>query len=251
MVKLDNPVWKTLHSAGNDVNKQLQALLEGDGDSYETIEALAEGLSHQLSWYSATAYVLPHLAALFPSLSKEEQMFLVGRMGAAIAAEADCPLTPGTEAHSEFCEGLDSLRRQITPLLTDAGLHALLQEDEELGLMFCLGALAILGDRNHAYGLWYLSGSSWEEGPGACSCGWYDELLPLIEQPDCIQPAEIAAWDKQSLDEESVWLDGLLKAAGDEMVRPILPLLYGTGTCPDCGEQEPYWAWMNRYWEEC
>jgi hypothetical protein len=37
--------------------------------------------------------------------------------------------------------------------------------------MFALGALAVVGDRKHAYDLWYLSGSTWEEGPAACECG--------------------------------------------------------------------------------
>ena len=44
-------------------------------------------MSCQLSWYSAAAYVLLHLAALCPSLSKEGGC-PIARMGAAIAAEA-------------------------------------------------------------------------------------------------------------------------------------------------------------------
>ena len=93
MVQLNDPVWKTLSSAGNDADKWLQVLLDGKGDTRENIEILAEDLSHQLSWYDATAYVLPHLAALCPRLSKDDKVFLIARMGAAIAAEADCPLS--------------------------------------------------------------------------------------------------------------------------------------------------------------
>ncbi len=88
MIKLNAPVWQTLSSAGNDAEKWLLALTEGNGNTRETIEILAEDLSHQLSWYTATAYTLPHIAAFCPKLSKENKVFLIAQMGAAIATEA-------------------------------------------------------------------------------------------------------------------------------------------------------------------
>ena len=251
MVNLNDPVWKTLSSAGNDADKWLQVLLDGKGDTRENIEILAEDLSHQLSWYDATAYVLPHLAAFCPRLSKEDKVFLIAQMGAAIAAEAECPLAPDTEAYHEFQEGLEGLRQETKSLAADTEVHALLGAGTETGTMFALGALAMIGDRKHAYGLWYMSGSTWEEGPAACTCGWEDECVPLAEQPDCIEPTEIGPWDGKTLDDERVWLSGLLELAGDDMIRPVLPLVYGTGICPDCGEREPYWSWMDRYMAEC
>ena len=250
MVKLDDPVWKTVSSAGNDADKWLQVLTEGKGDIRETIEIVAEDLSHQLSWYSATAYALPHLAALCGKLSKEDQVFLIAQMGAAIAAEAVCPLVPDTQAYLEFQEGLEGLGKEAKPLITDPDVHDLLNADGELGSMFALGALAVLGDRSHAYDLWYLSGSTWEEGYASCVCGWRDEEIPLTEQPECIEPFELDAWDKMSLDNEAVWLNGLLELAGDTVIAPVLPLLYGEGTCPECGRREPYWTWLDRYREE-
>ena len=247
MIKLNAPVWQTLSSAGNDAEKWLLALTEGNGNTRETIEILAEDWSHQLSWYPATAYTLPHIAAFCPKLSKEDKVFLIAQMGAAIATEAMAPLSPESEAYHEFHEGLDGLRKETEALLTDAEVHALLKADAELGTMFSLGALAIIGNRAHAYALWYLSGSTWEEAPAACPCGWEDETLPLAEQPDPLEPIEILPWDKKSLDNEAVWLNGLLELAGDDLIRPILPLVYGTGTCPDCGKQEPYWDWFCRF----
>ncbi len=170
MIKLNAPVWQTLSSAGNDAEKWLLALTEGNGNTRETIEILAEDLSHQLSWYTATAYTLPHIAAFCPKLSKEDKVFLIAQMGAAIATEAIEPLSPESEAYREFHEGLEGLRKETESLLTDAEVHALLETDAELGTMFSLGALAIIGNRAHAYALWYLSGSTWEEGPAACEC---------------------------------------------------------------------------------
>lgn len=118
MIRLDAPIWKKLSSAGNDVDRWLRELMEGKGDLRESIEVVAEDLSHQLSWYSATAYALPHLAALCPRLSKEDRVYLIAQMGAAIAAEAVEPLEPDTEAYREFQEGLEGLRRETVPLLT-------------------------------------------------------------------------------------------------------------------------------------
>ena len=86
MIRLDSPIWKKLSSAGNDVDRWLRELMEGKGDLRESIEVVAEDLSHQLSWYSATSYALPHLAALCPRLSKEDRVYLIAQMGAAIAA---------------------------------------------------------------------------------------------------------------------------------------------------------------------
>ncbi len=49
MICLDAPVWKKLSSAGNDANRWLRELMEGKGDLRESIEVVAEDLSHQLS----------------------------------------------------------------------------------------------------------------------------------------------------------------------------------------------------------
>ena len=183
--------------------------------------------------------------------SKEDRVYLIAQMGAAIAAEAVEPLEPDTEAYREFQEGLEGLRRETVPLLTDPEVHNQLCGDAELGTMFALGALAVVGDRKHAYDLWYLSGSTWEEGPAACECGWDDETISLTEPPEFLEPVEIGPWDKQSLADEAVWLYGLLSLIGDEMIAPILPLVYGTGTCPECGERESFWVWMDRFVGEC
>lgn len=249
MVDFNNPVWTELDSAGNDAMKWLRYLVEGEGDFRENAEILAEDLSHQLSYYSATAYVLPHLAALCGRLEPEDKIFLIAHMGAAIAAEAECPLSPDTEPYREFQEGLAGLGRETKQLLTGQELAGFLQEDPELGQMFALAALSILGDRGHAYGLWLLSAYGWEMGHAACACGWDQEEYVFAEE-DCLEPVSIGPWDGKSLEEEAVWLQGLLSLAGDTEMTPVLPLVYGTGTCPACGRQEPYWSWLKRFMEE-
>ena len=246
MIDLSAPVWQTLSAAGNDADKWLRRLLEGPEEFREAMEILGEDLSHQLSYYSATAYVLPHLAALCDRLTPAERMFLIAQIGPAIAAEAARPLEEGTEAWREFQEGVGGLRPAAADLIQNH-MDTLTAASGEERTMFALGALALLGDRGHAYGLWFLSGSCWEEGPAACVCGWNDECLPLAEEPDCLESASIAPWDGQSLDEEAVWLSGLLSLFADETVLPVLPLVYGSVTCPECGRREPYWAMMDRY----
>ena len=247
MIDLYSPVWDTLASAGNDADKWLRRLLDGSEEFHEAVEILTEDLSHQLSWYSATAYVLPHLAVLCAGLSREDKVFLISRLGAAISAEAEWPLEPDSEAFREFQEGLAGLRRETEALAVDPAVHELLARDQELAQQFALSALSILGDLRHAYDLYLLSAYCWEEGHAACACGWNDEELPLAEKPDCIRPAEIKPWDGRSLEDEAVWFAGLLALAGDEEISPVLPLVYGTGVCPDCGRREPYWNWLDRF----
>lgn len=239
MIRLDSPIWKKLSSAGNDADRWLRELVEGNGELRENIEVVAEDLSHQLSWYSATSYALPHLAALCSRLSKEDKVYLIAQLGAAIAAEAVEPLEPDTEAYREFHEGLEGLRRETVPLLTDPEVHTKLCGEAELGTMFALGALAVVGDRKHAYDLWYLSGSTWEEGPAACVCGWEDETVSLAEPLEFLEPAEIGLWDRHSLEDEAVWLYGLLSLIGDEMMPPFFPLCTAPGPARSAESKNP------------
>ena len=224
MVDLNAPVWKTLYSAGNDAEKWLGRLLSGEAEFREVMEILGEDLSHQLSWYSATAYVLPHLAVFCKKLSPKERMFLVGQIGPAIAAaESENGLPPDTEDFRELQEGLDGLRPLVQDLIRNHQdtLDAAGPEEQQ---MFALGALAVLGNRRHAYDLFLLSAYCWEEGHAAC--------------------------DGQSLADEAVWFSGLLSRFGDEEILPVLPLVYGTGTCPECGKEEPYWTWLDRFMKD-
>ncbi len=250
MIDLNAPVWKTLSAAGNDADKWLRCLLEGNGDIRENITILAEDLSHQLSYYSATAYALPHLAAFCAKLSTEDKIFLIAQIGAAIAAESYDPLQPQTEAYEQFMEGLTGLRSELAALMQNTKLENFLTSDIGLGQEFALSALSILGDRKHAYAIYLMSGSCWEEWCAACTCGWNDETLLLSDQPECFKPIQIDVWDGKSLTDEAVWFYGLLELAGDEEIKPIVPLLYGTGICPNCGKQEPYWAWFDRFMED-
>lgn len=246
MVDLNAPVWKELSSAGNDTEKLLSRLLSGKGDFREDLKILDENLSHQLSYYNATAYALPHLAALCGKLSPEDRLFLIAHMGAAIAAEGETPLVPDTTEYQEFHEGLRGLSPVAEDLIQNH-LDLLDNAPYEERSMFVLGALAVLGDRRRAYILYFLSGSCWEEAPAACTCGWEDECVLLKEPECCIEAAEIPPWDGKSLNEEAVWVKGLLERAEDEDIGPVIPLLYGTGVCPECGKRESYWNWYDRF----
>ena len=249
MVDLNAPIWGQVDSAGNDADKWLRRLLNGEEEFREGMEVLAEDLSHQLSWYSATACVLPHLAALCKTLSPADRMFLIAQMGPAAAAEADCPLEEGTELWREFHEGVTGLRAVTVDLLQNH-MDTLEAASGEERQMFALGALSFLGDRKHAYALWLLSGYCWEDGSAACACGWSDECFHFADRQEYLKPAAIAPWDGKSLEDEAVWFSGLLSRFGEDMILPILPLVYGEGVCPECGRREPFWAWHERFYQE-
>ena len=117
MIDLNNPIWKTVHGASGHVDQQLRRLLAGEGDFRENMDVLAENLSHQLSWYDATSYVLPHLARLCERLSVEDKLYLIAQIGPAIAAESQVSLSPDTEAYREFQEGLAPLAQETRELL--------------------------------------------------------------------------------------------------------------------------------------
>ena len=55
MIDLNAPVWRAINQYAQ---KSLQQLEAGEGDFRETVDCLAENLSHQLSYYDATAYAL-------------------------------------------------------------------------------------------------------------------------------------------------------------------------------------------------
>ncbi len=250
MIPLDAPVWGQLSSAGGDVRALLPKLVRGE-DFRANLALLSEDLSHQLSFYNATAYVLPYLADLCTKLPLEDKLYLIAYTGPAVAAEGVASLPPDNEPYREFQEGLISLRRQAAALVADgAALELLRASGLELRQMFTLAALALIGDRRHAFYL-YLQVGCWEF-PAACpneDCGWNDETLPLEEEPECLTPVSIGAWDGTSLDHEAVWLNGLLTAMGDEEFSACLPYLYGQCTCPECGERGPFWDWIHRFFE--
>lgn len=246
MVDLNDSVWRGLDSAGGNAAEALRRVLEGGGAFRENMAILGENLSHQLTWYSATACVLPHLAALCPRLSPADRMFLIAQMGPAAAAEAEWPLSPGTDVYREFYEGINGLRPVVKDLIQNH-MDVLTAASEADRAMFALGALAFLGNRRRAYALWHLSGYCWEEGPAACSCGWECELFDLTADSEYLEAADIAPWDGKSLKDEAVWLNGLLSRLGVEEIP--LPRLYGTAACPECGKREPYWTMFDCYWK--
>lgn len=241
MIAIEDPVWEKQSSAYGDVRRMLQDLLSAQEDRRELIADLAENISHQLSYYSATAYILPHLAALAPKLNQYEQIYLISELGPAIAAESSEPLPKGSQEYQEFHEGLAALKELTLKLVISPESQQLLHHEKELRAMFAMAAVAILGDRSHALTMWMMSGSIWEEIGAACCCGWGEECLEPSEDNDIFQPVTIDAWDGSSMEHEAVWLNGLLERIDEQDLRKVLPFLYGTIVCPDCGRTMTCW----------
>ena len=240
MIDLYDPAWEALDSAGHSAAKYLRRLMEGEGDFRENVDALAEELSHQLSFYNATAYALPHLAQLCRRLSVDEKAYLITQIGAAVAAEAYAPMPRDGEAWREFQEGLAPLAQEARDL---AAHHAdrVKALPRDLPQVFALSALALIWDRKHAFLLFLFA--PWDEVPAMCpDCDWYEECMDLSEEPEYITPGELG--------EEGSWLEELLSSIGDRDLLPKLPYLYGTCTCPECGASGPVWEWIDRAQEE-
>ncbi len=239
MIDLNAPVWRAINQYAQ---KSLQQLEAGEGDFRENVDRLADNTSHQLSWYDATAYVLPHVARLCEKLSVEEKLYLIAQMGPAVAAESQVSLSPDTEEFREFHEGLAPLAQEARELV-EHHMEEIKALPKDLPLVFAVAALALLWDRKHA---WYLYlWAPWDELPAMCpDCDWYEECMDfsLEEEPEFVAPGD--------LDEEGTWLQKLLTAIGDRELLPRLPYLYGTCTCPECGASGPLWAWMDRAYEE-
>ena len=242
MIDLSAPVWKAIHAAAGNTAQLLQRLFQREGDFYDTVDILSKNLSHQLSWYDATAYVLPHLAQLCKELSVEEKLYLIAQMGPAVAAESQATLSPDTEKFREFHEGLAPLAQEARELV-EHHMEEIKALPKDLPLVFAAAALALLWDRKRA---WYLYlWAPWDELYAMCpECGWYEECMDfsLEEEPEFVTPGD--------LDEEGVWLQKLLTAIGDRELLPRLPYLYGRCTCPECGASGPLWAWMDHAYEE-
>lgn len=249
MISLDSPIWKELDAAGSDTDEILRDLMEGKGEFRENMECLSWDLSHQGSFYDATAYVLPHLAILCTRLSLEDRAFLIAEIGPAIAAEAVWPLEPDTEAYREFQEGLTGLRHETEKLVMNPDIAAILGNNLWQRQSFALSALAVLGNRMHAYGMMLLLERDWEDCSGACSCGWEEDVISFRTDKDylCMEPASIASWDGKSIEVEPVWFQDLLRRIGDEETIRFLPFAYGTCACPDCGKRAAYWDWLAKF----
>ena len=242
MIDLNDPIWSSLSSACGRVDQYLRRLLAGEGDFRETVDLLTENISHQLSWYDATAYVLPHLARLCEKLTVEETLYLIAQTGPAVAAESQVSLAPDGQTFREFHEGLSLLAREAEALAEQhtAEIKAL---PGDLPVVFANAVLAMVWNRTHAYHLYLWA--PWDELPAMCpACGWYEECLDLSleDTPKCMTPG--------TLDQEGVWLQKLLTEIGERELLPRLPYLYGTCTCPECGASGPLWDWIDRAFEE-
>ena len=242
MIDLNHPLWNTLSSAGPNTAELLKKLTRNEGDFYDTVDILAENLSHQLSWYDVTAYALPHLARLCRTLDVEKKLYLIANTGAAVAAESDASLLPDSEAFREFHEGLTALRQETQELL-EHHMEQIKTLPDDLPQVFAVAALALLGNRSHALSLYLFA--PWNEFPAMCSdpdCDWYEDSIDFSGTPETVTPGEP--------DEEGVWFGNLLDAIGDRELLPRLPYLYGTCTCPECGTSGPFWEWMLHAMEE-
>lgn len=252
MVDLNASDWKEVRAASGNIPQLLGKLKNSTEHFPDVVDTLMENLSHQLSFYTATAYALPHLAELGTTLSTDKKIYLLATLGPAVAAEGTEPLDPDSALWREFQEGLAPLRLEMKTLILKH-MDALKALSSDLQQQFAVSALALLGERKRAFYLYLYAG--WEEFPAACAndeCDWCEECmdLSLEEEPELTTPVSLEPWDGVSLEREEVWFPGLLEKLGDEDILPRLPYLYGTCTCPVCGASGLTWEWIDRFYEE-
>lgn len=251
MIVLTDPLWDKATSAYGNVKELLEQLLASlelpKEDRIRIIDDLSSTLNHQLMFYSATAFVLPYLADFVQKLSVDEQVHLLGEIGAAIVPAVTAPIVEGSIEEQEFTSGLNKLKPLMHQLVLSPLVQEYLANNPHYQREFALTAVAILGSLQHAYLLYILFSYLFEETFLACDCGWSEEGIELFLENDLFVQAKIDAWDGKSFQDEAVWLHGFLDKIKEQYLNSILPIIYGQVVCPECGKKDSFFNCFERY----
>lgn len=242
---LESCLWEEYRGAYGNVAEEVAVLMGGREEApdthklrrletvpktnYEiTFDNLFENLYHQMSFYRATWLVLPYLAGLMEKWEKENDLEWVFRgimaAGSVLATDVygDKPAEPG------LYESYQNAEKQIQAITVTA----------------------ILGERKLAYML-YLSGM--ESCYVVCPvCEYCDEEMEIgyfdLTERINVAKAPAGKWDGESLADVKLWLFNLFALVEDQKGFEYLCYIFGTYTCPECGEKSSVSAGMEAYY---
>ena len=242
---LESCLWEEYRGAYGNVAEEVAVLMGGREEApdthklrrletvpktnYEiTFDNLFENLYHQMSFYRATWLVLPYLAGLMEKWEKENDLEWEFRgimaAGSVLATDVygDKPAEPG------LYESYQNAEKQIQAITVTA----------------------ILGERKLAYML-YLSGM--ESCYVVCPvCEYCDEEMEIgyfdLTERINVAKAPAGKWDGESLADVKLWLFNLFALVEDQKGFEYLCYIFGTYTCPECGEKSSVSAGMEAYY---
>jgi len=262
LTEFSSDLWETYRGAYGSVRREVEILMDGttapppqqklrrldteEKDDYRiAFDNLCEGLSHQMSFYSAIYLVLPYMAKL---LEEKEaagdfrwQVLILSEMGVCLAT--DVPWNHHGEAvpqeiRDSYQESIAVLGERAKKLLFQR-TEELRQLDEAARTLFCTGLLGLLGDRRAAFALLM---SGWDTCFVQCGqCGVLDEDLEFSDekQRKKIKPARtwLRRWDRKTYTDTYLWLSSVLRLLGNRKEEKSLAFYCGTYTCQACGHR--------------
>lgn len=255
----ESTVWDVVRMCYQmDIRNNLRTSLENR--DWEQIENIFECMTHQMSFYSATYVVLPYMVELLEQVMEEgdvEHAFtLIFHLGVCLAT--DIPENQYEKIDSPILEDYNAAAQKLAGL-TKRYINTYIEEihkmNQEMRSMLLVSAIAILGDRQLAYGL-VLSGLELTEIGVMCGgeCQFYEEEFAVLE--DCedqtVIPAEYkpGQWDGKFDQDWFAWTSALADMLGAKQELEFLCYLNGTFTCPECGKTKKMIDFMKTYFAE-
>ena len=153
----ESTVWDVVRMCYQmDIRNNLRTSLENR--DWEQIENIFECMTHQMSFYSATYVVLPYMVELLEQVMEEgdvEHAFtLIFHLGVCLAT--DIPVNQYEKIDSPILEDYNAAAQKLAGL-TKRYINIYIEEihkmNQEMRSMLLVSAIAILGDRQLAYGL--------------------------------------------------------------------------------------------------
>lgn len=255
----DSEFWDVVEMASPmDLSRQLQEAL--NNQDWQEIENICDNLTHQMTFYSATYIVLPHMVNLLERTIKQQDFdhafYLIFQLGICLATDI-------SGNHMSRIDGpsLDNYHLAVKKLagltkrFINLNLHKIKDMDEQQRGMLLAGALAIFGAREAAFEL--AMTSDLEELGMMCGedCEFFEEGFDPYDQDNehgVVKPAQYEAgkWDGQTFDHASCWTLALADLLGAKRELDALRYFYGEFTCPECGKTKKVIDFMNTYHNE-
>lgn len=257
----DSTVWDVVQMASQmDLKTRLQEAI--NHRDWDDIDNIFQNITHQMTFYSATYVVLPHMVRLLEQVMEDDDLehahLLIYNLG--ICLMTDIPENRFEETDSPLLDDYNAAALKLAGL-TKQYLNTYIDEiremDEDQRSMLFVATLAILGERKMVYAAFVqLASGELEEISMVCGgdCEYYEECYePYEEQEDSIVPSakyESGTWDGKSYKDAFLWTSAVAEMLDLENQSEVLRYLYGTFTCPECGKTKRVLDFMITYLTE-